>query len=237
MGLMNNSLYTGVSGLQVSQRGLNVTAHNLSNIETQGYVRQVSWQMDAPYVKIGTNANSGMQVGLGATAASIHQVRNIFFDKSYRQELGRQHFYEIQYECTSEMEEILGEIEGVAFQDSVEELWESMQELCKEPESIVTRSSFVQTAVSFIERAENIYMQIKEYQLNLNGNIQNNVDRINEISDEVHRLNQLIQKNEASGLELGADYRDQRNLLLDELGSIGTISFQEHDNGVITVMF
>ena len=236
MGLIS-SLYTGVSGLQVSQRGLNVTAHNLSNIETKGYVRQVSRQMDAPYIKVGTTANSAMQVGSGATAASIHQVRNIFLDKAYRQELGRQHFYEIQYECTSEMEEILGELEGVAFQDSVEELWESMQELCKEPDSIVARTSFIQTSVSFIERAQNIYTQIKEYQLNLNGNIQNIVDRVNEIAEEIHYLNGQIQKNEASGLELGADYRDQRNSLLDELSSIGTISYQEHANGVITVMF
>ena len=62
MGLMS-SLQVGVSGLQVSQRGLNVTAHNLSNIETQGYVRQISWQMDSPYIKVGTSGNSIMQVG------------------------------------------------------------------------------------------------------------------------------------------------------------------------------
>lgn len=236
MGLMS-SLYTGVSGLQVSQRGLNTTAHNLSNLETEGYVRQQTLQTDSFYSNIGTNHISYLQVGHGAAAAAITQVRDNFLDKSYRQELGRQQFYEAQYECATEMEEILGETEGVAFQDSVEELWIAMQELCKEPDSIVTRSSFIQTAVSFIERAETVYTQIKEYQLSLNSNIQNNVDRINEIADEIKRLNGEIQKYEASGMEHANDFRDQRNLLLDELGGLGDISIKEQANGVVTVMF
>ncbi len=235
MGLMG-SLYTGVSGLQVSQRGLNTTAHNLSNLETEGYVRQQTLQTDSFYTNIGTNHISYLQVGHGAAAAAITQVRDNFLDKSYRQELGRQQFYEAQYECATEMEEILGETEGVAFQDSVEELWVAMQELCKEPDNIVTRSSFIQTAVSFIERAETVYTQIKEYQLNLNTNIQDTVDRINEIASEIRHLNGEIQKYEASGMEHANDYRDQRNLLLDELGGLANISYKEHANGVVTVM-
>ena len=236
MSLMG-SLYTGVSGLQVSQRGLNTTAHNLSNMETEGYVRQQTLQTDSFYSNIGTSHISYLQVGHGATAAAITQVRDSFLDKSYRQELGRQQFYQAQYECATEMEEILGETEGVAFQDSVEDLWVAMQELCKEPDSIVTRSSFIQTAVKFIERAETVYTQIKEYQLSLNSNIMNNVKRINEIADEIKRLNSEIQKYEASGMEHANDYRDQRNLLLDELGGLGAISYKEHTNGVVTVMF
>ncbi len=235
MGLMG-SLYTGVSGLQISQRGLNTTAHNLSNLETEGYVRQQTLQTDSFYTNIGNNHISYLQVGHGAAAAAITQVRDTFLDKSYRQELGRQKFYEAQYECATEMEEILGETEGVAFQDSIEDLWEAMQELCKEPDSIVTRSSFIQTAVGFIERAETVYTQIKEYQLNLNSNIRNTVDRINEIADEIQRLNGEIQKYEASGMEHANDYRDQRNLLLDELSGIASISYKEHANGVVTVM-
>lgn len=235
MGLMG-SLYTGVSGLQISQRGLNTTAHNLSNIETQGYVRQQTLQTDSFYTTIGSNHVSYLQVGHGAAAAAVTQMRDTFLDKLYRQELGRQKFYEAQYECATEMEEILGETESVAFQDSIEYFWVAMQELCKEPDNIVTRSSFIQTAVSFIERAETVYTQIKDYQLNLNTNIQNTVDRINEIADEIKRLNGEIQKYEASGMEHANDYRDARNLLLDELGGLAEISYKEQANGVVTVM-
>ncbi len=235
MSLMS-SLYTGVSGLNVSQRGLNATAHNLSNVETEGYVRQQTILTDSFYTTIGSNAVSYLQIGHGATAAAITQVRDQFLDKSYRQELGRQLFYEAQYESATEMEEILGETEGVAFQDSMEELWEAMSELCKEPDNIVTRTSFIQTAVSFIERAEMVYTQMKDYQVSLNTKIQNYVDRINEIGDEIHALNEKIRLYEASGMENANDYRDARNLLLDELGGLAGITYKEHADGVVTVM-
>ena len=235
MSLMS-SLYTGVSGLNVSQRGLNATAHNLSNVETKGYVRQQTILTDSMYTTIGNNAVSYLQVGHGATAEAIIQVRDQFLDKSYRQELGRQQFYEAQYESATEMEEILGETEGVAFQDSMEELWEAMSELCKEPENIVTRTSFIQTAVSFIERAEMVYTQIKDYQVSLNTEIRNYVDRINEIGKEIHELNDKIRLYEASGMEHANDFRDARNVLLDELAGLASITYKEHTDGVVTVM-
>ena len=34
------SLYIGNSGLQTSQNALNTTAHNMTNADTRGYVRQ-----------------------------------------------------------------------------------------------------------------------------------------------------------------------------------------------------
>ena len=234
MSLMSG-LYVGVSGLQANQRGLTATGHNLANVETEGYVRQRVITSDWTYINVGNSYIAPMTVGQGATISAINQVRDSFLDKSYRQELGRQKFYEAQYESVTEVEEILGETEGVAFQDSMEELWVSMSELCKEPESIVHRSSFIQTAVSFIERAELVYEQIKDYQVSLNTKIGNYVDRINEIGYEIQELNKKILYAEGTGVENANDYRDARNVLLDELGSLGNISYKEQANGVVTV--
>ena len=230
-----SGLYVGISGLQTNQRGLTATGHNLANAETEGYVRQRVISTDLQYINIGNTHIAPMTVGQGATIAAINQVRDDFLDKSYRQELGRQKFYEAQYESVTEVEEILGETEGVAFQDSMEELWTSMSELCKEPESIVHRSSFVQTAVSFIERAELVYDQIKDYQVSLNTKIGNYVDRINEIGYEIQELNNQILRCESNGKENANDYRDARNLLLDELAGLANISYKEQANGVVTV--
>ena len=234
MSLMSG-LYVGITGLQVSQRGLTATGHNLANIETDGYVRQRTILEDLPYNNIGSTPIAPMTIGSGTTVAVVNQVRDAFLDKSYRQESGRQMFYETQYESVAEMEEILGETEGVAFQDSMEELWASMSELCKEPESIVHRSSFIQTAVSFIERAELVYNQMKDYQVSLNTKISDYVDRINEIGDEIKELNNKILKYESIGAESANDYRDKRNQLLDELSTLANISYKEHTNGMVTV--
>lgn len=234
MSLMS-SLYTGVSGLTNNQRGLTVSAHNLANVETDGYVRQQIEYTDSFYTTIGRNHISYQQVGYGSDVSTVKQVRDIFLDRTYRTEKGRESFYSSQYEATREVEDIFGELEGVAFQNNLKELWVSLQELCKEPESIVKRSTLIETAVSFVNRAERIYKQITDYQTSLNTQIKTYVRQINEKAQQIYELNHKIQKIEAAGVENANDLRDQRNVLLDELSSICKIDYKEDASGIVTV--
>lgn len=233
MSLMS-SLYVGVSGLGASQNSLNTTAHNLANTDTKGYVRQQVVQVDSTYLNWGVTHNSTLQSGLGVDIATVRQVRDMFLDKSYRKEIGRQEFYEVQYEAVEEVESMFGEMEGVPFQDALEGLWTSLQELEKEP-SIGTRASLIEIAVSFIERAENISNQLKDYQINLNTQILNKVNRVNEIAEGINTLNEKILYYESNGMEHANDLRDERNNFLDELGQIVSITSKETANGVVTV--
>ena len=59
-----SSLHIGVSGLNVSQAGLNVTSHNLANVDTKGFVRQKAIFADHQYIKYGESHLSSMQKGL-----------------------------------------------------------------------------------------------------------------------------------------------------------------------------
>lgn len=229
------SLYIGVSGLNVSQASLNITSHNLANVETKGYVRQQAVQTDFRYLNLGINHISTMQKGLGANFATVKQVRDSFLDQAYRQEIGRQAFYESQFGAIQEVEGLFGELEGEAFQKTLNAFWVSLQELAKEPESIVTRASLIQTAVTFIERAENISRQLNDYQINLNTQIQNKVDRINEIGESILELNKKIRHYESNGVENANDLRDQRNNLLDELSQIASITYRENADGMVMV--
>ena len=56
-----SGLHVGTSGLQTSQNALNATAHNLSNLETKGYVRQQVLQGDRQYNLAGNSAAVGPQ--------------------------------------------------------------------------------------------------------------------------------------------------------------------------------
>lgn len=228
-------LYIGVSGLNVSQAALNITSHNLANVDTKGFVRQQAVLTDFQYVKLGESYNASMLKGLGADFATVKQVRDAFLDQAYRDEIGRQAFYESQYQAVGEVEGFFGELEGVAFQNNLDEFWTSLQELAKEPDSIVARSSLIQTSVTLIERAENIAYQLRDYQINLNTKIINEVKRINEIGDSIKDLNIKIRHYESTGIEKANDLRDQRNLLLDELGKIASITYKETSSGIVNV--
>lgn len=228
-----SSLYVGVTGMNVSQAALNITSHNLANVDTKGYVRQQAVLSDFSYIKFGESYISSMQKGLGANFATVKQVRDAFLDQAYRQEIGRQAFYESQYNAVSEMEGYFGELQGETFQSSINQFWISLQELAKQPDSVVTRATFIQNAVTFIERAQNISTQLKDYQINLNSQIQNQVNRINEIGTNIKDLNLKIRQYESTGVEKANDLRDERNNLLDELGKYANITYKENANGTV----
>ena len=235
MSLMSG-LFVGATGLQTSQNSLHTTAHNLSNIETRGYVRQQTLHADMTYNTISTSpAVSKMQIGLGVEYDIVRQVRDEFLDKSYRRETGRSSFYEVAQETTQEIETLLGEFDGVAFQESIADLWTSVQELAKDPSSSVTKGSFVNTAAQFLERAQAVYNGLSDYQDNLNARIKEYVDRINDLGDEIHALNDKIHKEELGEQEAN-DLRDQRNKALDELSSLVNISYHTNADGAVEVL-
>lgn len=234
MGNLMTSMYTGVSGLRVNQHSLNVTAHNIANVDTKGFTRQQVLTKDFTYNTIGQSYNSAMQVGLGTDMSIIRQVRDVFMDKAYRLEVGRQGFYEAQHDSVKEIENLFGELEGVAFKNNLSELWSSLANLAKQPDSIVKRGILVSTAQEFINRASVISKQMEEYQKNLNSQIQEKVNRINKIGEEIRDLNKAIRQYESSGQQAN-DLRDSRNLLLDELGGLVNCTYREDGTGVVTI--
>ena len=229
------SFNAGVSGLQSSQAGLNTTAHNLANTKTQGYTRQQNINKDTYYQTIKTTTNSTLQVGYGTTIATIRQIRNGFLDKEYRKEVSRQTFYEVQYNTATEIEDILGETEGVEFNDVLSDIWQTVQDLSTNPESITNRKLFITQAESFLEKAQNVYSALKSYQVNLNSQIESQVTSINKIADQIAELNTKISAAEASGLENANDYRDARNLLLDQLAEYTNYDYYEDSTGQVNV--
>ena len=121
MSLMGR-LYVGASGLQNHQNALNTTAHNLSNMDTKGYTRQQVTLGSKSYVTLSTDPKSvsNKQTGLGVSYSSVKQVRDYFLDKTYRKESGRSMFYQVTTETLAEVESLLGELNGEAFQTTVE---------------------------------------------------------------------------------------------------------------------
>lgn len=233
------SLYIGNSGLQTSQNALNTTAHNMTNADTTGYVRQQVQQGTKVYntIKVDYTAVSNQQVGLGVAYTKVKQIRDYFLDQTYRRESGRSAFYEVSSGALEEIENLLDELNGESFQESLEGLWTAVQELSKDPSSAVTQGLLVQKASQFIERAKAVYNGMCDYQDNLNQQIKGKVDTINQYANRIKQLNDEILKIECAGFERANDLRDERNRMLDEMATLGKIAYSEDLNGQVSVQF
>ena len=243
MSLMS-SLYIGVSGLQTSNNALNTTAHNMSNLDTQGYTRQQVAQGTRNYLTQARYADKNwIQTGLGVNYTRTRQERDWILDKNYRREAGRTAFYDVSSVSIEEIEYILGESnEGHEFskalydEENGDGLWHAVQELAKDPTSSVNQDLFVTKAYEFITKARAVYNSLCDYQDNMNKTVKIDVENINAYAQEIESLNRAIMRVEG-GPEHANDLRDRRNYLLDELSKIGYITYAEDTNGYVSVQF
>ncbi|MBO4825579.1 MAG: flagellar hook-associated protein FlgK [Lachnospiraceae bacterium] len=224
------SVYVGTSGLQTSQNALNTTAHNLSNLDTTGFVRQQVLLGDRLYntLQKGSVNVSAQQVGLGVTYEKVRQVRDYFLDQSYRKENGRASFYSSQYEAMNEVEDLLNELnDDASFNHAMTNFWSTLQELAKTPDDTTVQRMLIQNAQSFLTNATQVYEGLVSYQNELNTHIKEKVDRINELGEQIMYYNDEIRKVEVGGIESANDFRDARNQALDELSGLVNIEYSE----------
>lgn len=227
------SLYVGASGLQNAQNAINTTANNLANVDTKGYVRQQVRHADKNYTILkDSRANVNMQQsGLGVSIGDVVHARDIFLDKTYRQETGRMSFYSARYETATYVEDLMQELNGQQFKQSVSDLWQAFQEVSTKPADSTNQNLVLQKADLLVSRTQKLYSDLQNYQSNINDQIKDDVDRVNTIGNRIYELNLQIQKVEAGGTETAMTLRDERDSLLDELGNYGRIEVTEDATG------
>ncbi len=233
---MFTSLGTATKGLNAAQVGLSTTGHNLSNMNVYGYTRQQNIQVDSFYINKGYTNLGTKQIGTGTEISTIRQIRDQFLDKQYRDEASRAGFYNVKYEVGLEIETIIGELQSDYDTKSVvEDVWKALNELSTNPDSIAARGVFVSTCTTFLDKFSTVYDDLKAEQYNLNNQIIEVVEEINTLVGQIKEFNEKISIIERSG-DSANDYRDSRNLALDELSKLIPITYTENPRGFIEVM-
>ena len=239
------ALYVGGSGLRSAQNAINTSANNLANVNTAGYVRQQVLFADKNYNTFAYAAVSTQRVGLGVGIGDIVHARDVFLDKTYRSEAGRQSYYSSYYNAIDEVQSLYQELEGTAFKDvlmgsgserdSNSSLWSAFEMLAEDPSDMTNQSLVIQRSNLLLTRANAIYSSLSTYQSQINIQISNDIDRVNELGKQIYDLNLQIQSIEGGGVETAYDLRDARDSALDELGALVNMSYTEDSTGIVTV--
>jgi flagellar hook-associated protein 1 FlgK len=234
MGVSFASYEIARSGLTVNERGLYVTGHNISNVNTPGYVRQQAMIKNGPVQT--TYTRSGMiQEGLGADIQQIRQIRHTFLDNVYRQENMNLGYWEARQKTIQDVESIMAEpMEESGLQSVLNQFWDSWQELSKEPDSLTVRALVRQRSEALVQKMNHIGAQLDQLQTDLNSEFQVRVDEVNDMTRQIANLNVTILRTETYG-DSANDYRDQRNTLLDKLTKMANVDITEMQDGQVDV--
>jgi flagellar hook-associated protein 1 FlgK len=221
------------SGLFVNERGLYVTGHNISNVNTAGYVRQQAMITTGPYHTV--YGRSGMyQLGLGADIQQIRQIRHTFLDNIYRQENINLGYWEARSKTFQDVQAILAEPMGSGLQGVMNQFWDSWHELSKEPDSLTVRALVRQRGEALVHHINHMGTQLDKLQNDLDSEIRVRIDEVNRITRQIADLNVAILKTEVTG-DTANDYRDQRNTLVDRLSKLVNAEAMELQDGQLAV--
>ncbi|MBR4776219.1 MAG: flagellar hook-associated protein FlgK [Lachnospiraceae bacterium] len=220
-------LTIGTTGLYGANLGINTTAHNITNAETEGYTRQVvNTRADSALKANGTH---GM-IGTGVSVYSVTQVRDNYYDEKYRSNNSISGYYEAQDYYMQSLEGYFNEIKLEGFNSNYNLFNDSLQELSKDPSNIAVRTQAESYAQNLCDYINSLDESLKQLQENTNFEIKTMSDKINSYAVQIAGLTKQINKLEVTG-GVANDLRDQRNLLIDGLSNIVDVSVNEKTVG------
>jgi flagellar hook-associated protein 1 FlgK len=229
MSSLNGILSVAAQALITHQKSLAVTAHNISNAQTEGYSRQRAvLQAAEPLI-----TPDGM-VGRGVRLAEIDRVRDPLIDGIYRRESSSSAFHSERSTQLREMEEVFGEPSETGVLATLDAFWNSWSDLANDPLEPATRSVIRERAMELGDRFDQVVTGLDQIDLSGRERLTELVSRVNALGEQVAQLNGRIVAAEAGGSEAG-DLRDQRDLALDELSTLVGVDVIERDSGGVGV--
>ena len=225
------------SGMMAYNAALQTTAHNVANIETKGYSRQV-----ANVKSMVGNSSSITVQGFGVTVESITRQRDEYYDSKYQRTQSKYNYYKTEsYYLNALQDSICGNVTGddkSRLTDTFDDFFAALSNLKGNPENSTVRRQVVTLAETFTGYVNNIATNLQQLQEEANTQVKTCVDQINAYAEKIVSLNKQIDTVESYG-SIANDLRDQRSLLIDELSQYCNVETKEipPSNGVGETQF
>lgn len=217
-----NIAYTGLLG---ANAGLNTTANNISNAETEGYSRQEVNQTAANALRTFTTYGCA---GAGVDVISVERIHDDFYDQKYWANNTKVGEYSMKEYYMTQVESYFRDddtIEG--FASVCDKVESALQEVKKNPDSESTKIQFVGFADNLTQYFNNMANSLESIQKDVNAEIKLKIDEINSLADEIATMNNQINVIELSGSRAN-ELRDKRSVLVDSLSKIVDITANEY---------
>ena len=215
------------SALMTHQRAMTVTGNNVANAQTPGYSRQ---RLELTQATPLWSPNGSM--GRGVDSATVSRARDVFFDAAYRRDsslLGRA---STSGDILGQLEAGLGEPGTAGLSASIDGLFSAFTDLANDPSSNTSRMLVKQAALRLTDRFHQADTNIAQLIADGTGRLRQQVTEVNSLAKQVAELNTQIL---ASGSGGSPALEDQRDLVLDKLSALMSITVVHQDNGNVSV--
>ena len=225
---MPDILNTSLTGMLAFQRALQVTSHNISNVNTPGYSRQVA-EFSA---RLGSGG-SGSYVGGGTQISDIRRIFDALQGEQLRTSTtGFARLNSINT-LASRMDTVLAD-PNTGLNTALQSYFNAMQDVSNDPSSIPTRQALIGEGEGLVSRFRSLDNQLGNLENEVNSRLELAVDDINRLAESIATVNQkiaLVNNAPTSPNDL-LDERDRLVLQLSEQISVDTLV---QDDGTLSV--
>jgi len=225
---LNAALNAGRTSLQTSQKAIEVTGLNISNVNTPGYSRQTPTLSPYPALLMGE-----FFVGQGVMVTGIERSHDVFLAGQIQDKSAKVGYEGVMESPLEGIERAVSLGDG-SIADEFDSFFNSLRELSSNPSGEVERRLVIQQAGLVAAAFHDSVNELDLVQGNINTTMTSMIYGVNLRTAEIAELNNRITAVEAAGQEAAAD-RDRRDMLSKELAkSIGAIGY-ETSNGSLSV--
>ncbi len=226
----NVGLEIGRRALLAQQLSLNLTGHNIANVNTPGFSRQ-----DAIYSTTAPMKSLFGHAGTGVNIDEIRRIRSVFLDQQYRSESHRLGKWQFLARTWQQIEGIYQEPDDTGMSAQLDKFWNSWQDLANNPESESARVALREQSSLLINSFHQLSTQLSDLRDSLDADITTLASQINTTAEQIAELNGNIKAAELTGHSAN-DLRDRRDHLVDQLSMWINVSVLEQPSGSYTVL-
>lgn len=230
MGSLFSAFNIAQSGLSAAQIQLDTAGHNIANATKEGFSRQRVDLVSRPSINLGVG-----YIGTGVGVAGITRVRDEFLDGLYQEQVAGLGFAEYRAESFQQIEDIFLEPTENGLSSRINFFFETLNEFAANVESIPVRQSVLTEAQALASVLNDTASRLESVRTNANEQVINLVPTVNGLAERIATLNKNIVRQEIGG-NAANDLRDERTVLLDQLGKLVNIFSRERDNGSLDVL-
>ncbi len=225
-----STLNVAKEALLTHQAAISVTGHNIANVNTPGYSRQVLGLVTS----VATPTGTGFQ-GNGVRGDSITRQYDKFMTQRLMNQNATINNLKTQQQSMRLIETSFNEVPGLAVNELLAKFWESWQALSNNPELSSNRQTVVQQAELLNVQLQSMSTELAQAKFDTGVSLKSSIEKVNAMTIQLADLNTKITSSETPQQEQN-DLRDTRDNLLKDLGGYLEITFFEANNGAVTVM-
>ncbi len=225
---ITSTLNIAKTAIAAQQYGLNVTGHNIANVNNPDFSRQ-----NADHISNKPAPYAGFLFGTGVNVRQVEQVVDTLLENRLTDEKSTQAMFEEAESYMKILEGFFDENSESSMNSVISEYWNSWHDLSDNPLGVSERVQIYEKGVKLAERFNSLRTDLDKVAKDITYEVESSLTDINALSSQIADLNREILGLE--GNRTANDLRDQRNRLVDELGELINVDVITQGDGSLVI--